>query len=265
MAPEANYGQATAAEDGAAAAAAPPRSRRWRRRLIVPALVIAALVGLVIGYRHWYESTYFVSTDNAQVTGDLVQVGALNAGRVVSTAVDVGQSVQQGQVIAVVAVPQQVGAVPLGNTPLQGQTGSANAETAVRAPFSGIVAARSANVGATVSAGQPIYSLVDPQRVWVNANVDENEVQRVQPGQTVEVYSDALRQSFTGRVDAVTPASAATFSLLPAQNVSGNFNKVTQWVPVKILVDSGDTVLPLGTSASVQIRVKAGGPFPWPG
>jgi multidrug resistance efflux pump len=202
-------------------------------------------------------------TDNAQVSGDLVQVGSLNAGRVVAASLEVGQAVQKDQVIATVAVPQQVGSVPFGDTPLYDQTGSLNTQVPVRSPLDGVVAARLANVGGTVTAGQAIYALVNPRQIWVNANIDEDKVGRLTPGQSVEIHSEALGRSFDGRVTAVTPASAATFSLLPAQNVSGNFNKVTQWVPVKILVDSGDTVLPLGTSVSVRIRVKEGGPLPW--
>jgi multidrug resistance efflux pump len=202
-------------------------------------------------------------TDNAQVTGDLVQVGSLNAGRIVDASLEVGQSVARDQVIATVAVPQQVGTVPFGDTPLLDQTGSLNTQVPVRSPISGVVAARLANVGGTVTAGKAIYALINPRQIWVNANVDEDKVERIGRGQTVQIHSAALGRSFDGRVEAVTPASAATFSLLPAQNVSGNFNKVTQWVPVKVLVDSGDTVLPLGTSVSVRIRVKEGGPLPW--
>jgi multidrug resistance efflux pump len=243
----------------------PPAPTRKRRRLLllVPILAVVGALALYFGLRFWYESTYFVMTDNAQVTGDLVQVGSLNAGRIVDAHLEVGQLVARDEVIATVAVPQQVGTVPFGDTPLLDQTGSLNTQVPVRSPIDGVVAARLANVGGTVTAGQAIYALINPRQIWVNANVDEDKVERIARGEAVEIHSEALGRSFEGRVEAVTPASAATFSLLPAQNVSGNFNKVTQWVPVKVLVDSGDTVLPLGTSARVRIRVKEGGPLPW--
>ena len=87
---------------------------------------------------------------------------------------------------------------------------------------------------------------------------------RLQSGQAVDVYVDALGQSFEGRVMAITPASAATFSLLPSQNASGNFVKVTQLVPVKIQVNPAGQMLPLGTSATVRIKVREpGGGVPW--
>jgi Barrel-sandwich domain of CusB or HlyD membrane-fusion len=250
--------------DSAPVPAAPDEAPRRRRRLsllVLPVLALVGLVGLVIGYKFWYESSFFLITDNAAVAGDLVQVGSLNAGRLVAAPLEVGRPVERDAVIAEVAVPQQVGAVPFSDTPLLDQTGSANARIPVRSPLSGVVAARLANVGGTVTAGQAIYALVDPLRVWVNANVDEAKVSRVQPGQPVEVHVDALNRSFPATVLAVTPASAATFSLLPAQNVSGNFTKVTQYVPVKVMVDSGDAVLPLGTS--VEVRIQVGTPPGW--
>ncbi len=247
---------------GSVKPAAPSRKRR-RLLLLVPVLLVVGLIGAYVGLRFWYESTYFVMTDNAQVTGDLVPVGSLNAGRVIQASLEVGQPVHKDEVVAMVAVPQQVGAVPFSDTPLLDQTGSLNAQVPVRSPIDGVVAARMANVGATVSAGQAIYDLVNTQRIWINANIDEDKIEHIARGQAVQVTSAALGRTFDGAVEAVTPASAATFSLLPAQNVSGNFNKVTQWVPVKIMLDTGDAVLPLGTSVSVRIRIKDGGPLPW--
>jgi multidrug resistance efflux pump len=232
--------------------------------LLIPILLIAAGVSGTIGYRYWYESAYFVMTENAQVTGDLVQIGSLNAGRLLASYVDLGNEVKRGQELAVVGIPQQIGAVPSSGTPILGETGSGDAQVSVRSPLNGIVAARMAYAGSTVGAGQPLYTIIDPQQIWVRANIEEDKVARVQPGQPVEVHVDALGRSFPGRVDAITPASAATFSLLPTQNTSGNFTKVTQLVPLKISVDSGGTVLPLGTSVEVKIQVRestAG--FPW--
>jgi len=246
-------------------AAVEPRATRRRRRLLwlVPILLIVAGISLTVGYRYWYESTYFVITDNAQVNGDLVQVGSLNAGRIVATHVEVGTQVRKDQELAVVAMPQQV-TTPLGAQPRIDVTGSSDTLVSVRSPLSGVVAARMGYIGGTVAAGQAMYMLVDPRQVWIKANIDETKIARVHPGQSVEVHVDALDRTFAGRVEAVTPASAATFSLLPAQNASGNFIKVTQYVPVKIVVDTEGAVLPLGTSVEVRIQVQQPtGPLPW--
>jgi multidrug resistance efflux pump len=239
--------------------------RRHRRLLLlVPILLLVGAVAITMAYRYWYDSTYFVMTDNAQVAGDLVQVGSLNAGRLIATRVEVGDQIQQGQEIATVGIPQQVGAVPMGGAPIVQDTGASDARVPIRAPLSGIVAARLASAGGTVAAGQPIYAVVDPNQVWVKANIEEDKVGRLQVGQPVEVHVDTLGRSFAGRVDAIAPASAATFSLLPSGNTSGNYTKVTQLVSVKIVVDSGDAILRLGTSVEVRIQVRQPvGGVPW--
>ncbi|MGE3273219.1 MAG: efflux RND transporter periplasmic adaptor subunit, partial [Chloroflexota bacterium] len=252
--------------ESAEAYRAKARGRRKRFFLLIPILLIAAVAVTIFGYRYWYQATYFVSTDNASVTGDLVQVGSLNAGRIVATRVDVGRTVQAGQEIAVVAMPQEVSSGTLGSGPRMGITGTTDTLVPVYSPLTGIVAARMGHVGGTVVAGQPIFSLVDPHRVWIKANIEEASAWRLEPGQEAEIHVDALNRDFIGRVDAITPASAATFSLLPSNNASGNFTKVTQYVPVKIVVDTRDVVLPLGTSVEVRIKVREPSsefPLPW--
>jgi multidrug resistance efflux pump len=228
-------------------------------------LLVVGTASTFIGYHFWYESTYFVVTDNAQVTGDLIQVGSLNAGRIVAARFEVGQQVQAGQEMAIIRIPQEV-EMPMGGTMVLEEPAAGDRLAAVRAPFTGVVVARLSHVGGTVAAGQPIYSLVDPRQVWIRANIEEAQAWRVEIGQQAEIHVDALNRNFVGQVDAITPASAATFSLLPANNASGNFTKVTQYVPVKIMVDTRGVMLPLGTSVVVRIKVREPAseyPLPW--
>jgi multidrug resistance efflux pump len=251
----------------AAAQRAVPGTKRRRLLLLIPIVLVVLGVAAVMGYRYWFDSTYFIATDNASITGDLVQVGSLNAGRIVATRVDIGRPVREGQEIAVVAMPQEISSTgAAGSGPKMGVTGNTDTLVSVYAPLTGVVASRMGYVGGTVAAGQPIYALVDPSQVWVRANIEESSAWRVQVGQPVEIHVDALNQDFTGHVDAITPASAATFSLLPSNNASGNFTKVTQYLPVKVVVDGAGMVLPLGTSAEVRIHVREPGsafPLPW--
>ena len=243
-----------------------PRRKRWRLLLLLPILLIVGGVGLNIGYGYWYESTYFVITDNAQVTGDLIQVGSMNAGRIVASRVEIGAPVRAGQELAVVAMPQQVGSTVAGAAPRLDVLQTTDTLASVPSPTDGVIAARTAFVGATVAAGQPIYTIVDPRKVWIKANIEEGKVWMIQPGQRVAIHVDALNRAIGGRVVAITPASAATFSLLPSGNVSGNFVKVTQYVPVKIQPDEVDAILPLGTSVTVKIVVRQTTeelPLPW--
>ena len=247
---------ATALAPSPDAAGPSTKPRRGVPRLVVvPLLAIVALVGGFFGYRYWQDQALYVSTDNALVTGALLQVGSLNAGRVSSVTVDVGDRVTRDQVVATIVLPSSLGAT-INGTPKMGFQGTQDQQVTVNSPIDGIVVARSANPGDTVAVGQPIVTVVDPNRLWVQAQIEETKIGRVHPGQTVEVTLDSLGQTLPGRVVAVDRATAATFSLLPQANTSGNFTKVTQLVPVKIAVDYGQAPLVLGSSAEVKIRVQ---------
>ena len=229
-------------------------SRRKRAgRLLLPLLLVLLLVGAAITYKYWYNDAFFVATENARVAGPLIQVGALNAGRVENIAVDVGNWVERNQLVATVSLPSAVSVAQ--GVAKMGFLNTDDLKVEVRSPVAGIVIARQGNVGDTVAAGQPIVTIVDPGALWVTANIEETKVSRVRVGQPVEVHIDALNRTFRGRVQAITPATAATFSLLPQQNGSGNFIKVTQLIPVRIAVDTEGYTLPLGGSASVRIKV----------
>jgi multidrug resistance efflux pump len=237
--------------------AAPAKRRRpafLSRRVLLPVLAIIVLVVAVLGFNAWRESMQFVSTDNAQLSGQPIQIGAMNAGRVDAIMPSIGDSVHKGDVIAQVALPSTVGMAQSGQ-PKLGFLGAGDTHVDVQAPVDGIVIAEPAAVGATVAAGQPIVSIVDPSQLFVNANIEETNIARVKVGQPVTVHVDALGQDIPGKVEAVTPATANVFSLLPSSNTSGNFTKVTQLVPVRISVNLGNQPLLLGANVEVKIRV----------
>jgi multidrug resistance efflux pump len=223
----------------------------------VPLLILLAiaLIGGSVGWSWYQDSLDYVTTDNAQVAGRLLQVGGLTAGRVADVRFDVGQRVARDQIVARLYAPVPVGVTASGQPRLEYRT-TEDALVEVTAPLDGVVVARSANPGDTLPAGQPILTLVDPTRLWINANVEETKIRRVQAGQPVVVYVDALGRDIAGRVSAITPASAGTFSLLPQSNLSGSFTKQTQLVPVKIELPGGDAGLTIGTSVRVKIRVR---------
>ncbi|HEX2922638.1 MAG TPA: HlyD family efflux transporter periplasmic adaptor subunit [Chloroflexota bacterium] len=252
---------ARASQDGALhhpeEAAPPPRAKKRGvpKMVVIPVLLIVLAVASAVGYRYWWNDVHYVSTDNAQIAGALVQVGAMNAGRVDSVSVDVGDSVQEGQVVGTVLLPSTI-SVSQSGAPRLDFVGSENQRADIKASISGIVVARQANVGDTVNTGQSIVTLVDPNRLWVQAQIEETKIGRVRVGLPVEVSVDSLGKTLNGKVVAINRASSATFSLLPSGNSSGNFTKVTQLVPVKISVDYGDHPLVLGSSVEVHIRVQ---------
>ena len=129
--------------------------------------------------------------------------------------------------------------------------------TKVFAPESGRVTHKSVEPGDYVQVGQNLLALI-PSDIWVTANFKENQLRLMRPGQPVEIEVDALGgKTFKGHVDSIQMGSGAAFSLLPPENATGNYVKVVQRVPVKILFDSiPDVGLPLGPGESVVPTVK---------
>lgn len=243
---------------GSPTGSAPAARRRpafLTRRVLLPAAAIVLVVVAVFGFNAYREGQLYVSTDNAQLTGQPVQVGAMNAGRVESIAPSIGSAVHKGDVIAQVALPSQTGMGQSGQAKM-GFLGLGDTRVDVQAPVDGIVIAEPVAIGATVSPGQPILSIVDPTQLWVNANIEETNIGRVRVGQPVTVHVDALGADVPGKVEAVTPATASSFSMLPSSNASGNFTKVTQLVPVRVSVNLGNQPLLLGANVEVKIRVN---------
>jgi membrane fusion protein (multidrug efflux system) len=112
--------------------------------------------------------------------------------------------------------------------------------TEVKAPVSGVVSRKSVEVGQVVRDGQPLLALVALDDVWVIANFKESQLAAIRPGQPVEIHVDAYDdRSYRGRVDSIAAATGARFSLLPPENATGNYVKVVQRVPVKIVFEPG--------------------------
>jgi membrane fusion protein, multidrug efflux system len=108
----------------------------------------------------------------------------------------------------------------------------------IRAPVAGIVSRKSVQVGQVIQAGQPLLALVPLDRIWVVANYKENQLRRMRPGQPASVYVDAYARTYRGHVESIGGATASKFSLLPPENATGNFVKVVQRIPVKIILEN---------------------------
>jgi membrane fusion protein (multidrug efflux system) len=111
--------------------------------------------------------------------------------------------------------------------------------TSIIAPSSGTVSRKSVEVGQVIQPGQPLFALVSQGDVWVTANFKETQLRHMQPGQRAVVKVDALGREFNGRIDSIAAATGAKFSLLPPENASGNYVKVVQRIPVKIVLEPG--------------------------
>jgi membrane fusion protein (multidrug efflux system) len=130
----------------------------------------------------------------------------------------------------------------------------------VKAPARGVVSKKGVNTGQVVQAGQPLLALVQIDDVWVTANFKETQLKNMRPGQRATIDVDALGgREFRGKVDSLAGATGARFSLLPPENATGNFVKVVQRVPVKIVLEPGqdpEHLLKPGMSVVATVYTK---------
>lgn len=209
-----------------------------RRMLLINIVIIVVIIAAgFIGYYFYNQSTLYLSTDNASVTGQAISVASPAAGQITSWSGTEGQQFTSGQTIGQVAVGP-------------GKTVS------ITMPDNGTIVQNAAIKNEFVGAGTPLAEAYNMQNLWVTANIKETQISNVKVGQAVDVYVDAFPGiTIKGTVDQIGLATASTFSLLPSTNDNANFTKVTQVVPVKITLqgDEGIGLVP-GMSATVRIH-----------
>ncbi|MET3582363.1 membrane fusion protein (multidrug efflux system) [Mesorhizobium robiniae] len=134
------------------------------------------------------------------------------------------------------------------------------AQTTVRAPADGIVSqAASFKVGQYVGSGTPLFSLVETADTWIDANFKETQLTHMKPGQKAEIVVDTYPgKTFEATVQAIGAGTGAEFSLLPAQNATGNWVKVTQRIPVRLQLADADAKMALRTGMSATVTVDTG-------
>lgn len=213
-----------------------------RKKLIYIILGVMIVAFACIGGYYWYQNTYFVSTEDATVKGDLVSVSPQISGKLLELNVEEGDRVIKDQII--------------------GRQGMSNPQetnidqSVLRAPISGIVIKKQGTVGEVISPGQTIAMIIDPTKLYITANIEETKLGSIKQGQKVDITIDQFgSKKFTGTVKYVGQASNSTFSLLPT-STSATFTKVIQKIPVKIEFDKVDTSLLPGTNAVVSIHIK---------
>jgi membrane fusion protein (multidrug efflux system) len=116
--------------------------------------------------------------------------------------------------------------------------------TEIRSPIDGYVGNRAVRVGAYVPVGAYLASIIPAHGLWIDANFKEDQLAQVKPGQSAIVVADVLpNRKFHGRVESVAPGTGAVFSVIPPENATGNFTKIVQRVPVRIVLDAEDARL----------------------
>ncbi|MZP31103.1 HlyD family efflux transporter periplasmic adaptor subunit [Heliobacterium undosum] len=207
----------------------------------------AALLLSALGYAGYtyVDSVRYVTTDDARIDADMIKVGPEIAGRVMEIRVKEGDLVQAGETM--VRLEEK-------NTTLQNRDAAL-----VRAPGTGMVMKKNVNDGELVSPGQRLFLLADFRNLYVSARIEETKIHRLSVGEPVTLTVDAFPgRKLQGVVEQVGFAADSVFSLLPSSNVSGNFIKVTQRIPIKIKIldDQGLRILP---GMNVIAKISTGG------
>ena len=235
--------EADVAEAPAPEPAAPTGRRSLKRETKIRLLIIGVIAVLVAAaFLTYYliESRTYVTTDNAQVDGNQISITAPTSGILIDWHGQQGTPLQQNAL---------VGRIEIQGSFMQPQM-------VIRAPGTGVVAVDNGVPGSFVTAGTQLAIAYDGSGVFITARVDETEIDAVHVGAPVKISVDAFPNAdLTGRVSEIKTGAAGVFSLFPQSNTSGNFQKVTQVIPVKISIDDLKN-LPLvpGMNATVKIR-----------
>ncbi|MDT7674215.1 MAG: hypothetical protein QOD82_2117, partial [Pseudonocardiales bacterium] len=204
---------------------------RWTdRRRRAPGLNRPRRIALIV----------YVSTDNAQVDGDKIDINAPTTGTLTRWTISKGSTLRANQI---------VGRVKILNS-------FAEPQRAIRSPGNGTVAVSNVVEGQYVTAGTELATAYDFAKIYFTARVDETDIGDVHPGQLVDIDVDAYPGApVTGTVAEIQGAAAGLLSLFPESNSSGNFQKVTQVIPVKIAITNtaGSELIP-GMNVTVHIH-----------
>ena len=229
--------------DNPVAEPAPAGKKRMKRSSRIAFTIIAILAIIAaLGFSgtYFFYSRNYVSTDNAQVDGDKISINAPAPGIVTSWTINNGSRVRTNEV---------VGRIKLLNSFAQPQR-------AIKSPGDGTIAVNNIVDGQYVTPGTELATAYDFSKIYLTARVDETDVDDVHVGAQVDFTTDAFPGvPMSGLVLDVQGSSAGTFAQFPQNNSSGNFQKVTQLIPVKIsLLDTGGQQLSPGMNVTVHIH-----------
>lgn len=223
----------------------PPGRRKLKRSTriaLIVILIVALLAAAGFATSYLLNARNYVTTDNAQVDGDKIAVNAPASGTLLDWSATQGAAVRKDQVV--------------GRIEMDG--GFNKPQKSIKAPGEGTVAVDNGIVGTYVTAGTQLAVAYNLDKIFVTARVDETDVKAVRPGQVVDISVDAYPNTpLTGRVREIQGGAATVFSLFPQSNSGGNFQKITQVIPVKIGLDNVQNLdLVPGMNVTVYIHKR---------
>ncbi len=231
--------------------------KNLKRILIILAVIV--LIGGTAGISYYiYEGVNYFSTENAQITSDMITLTPEVTGKLKSWDVKEGDYVRAGQVLGRQDISMMVTSTAVSPQALSGSADAIISKADIKAPIDGKVILTNVVPGQVVSPGMEIAVIGDTAHIYIKANIEETDIVKIKPGQEVDIKIDAYSNKlFTGYVESVGQATQSAFSQFPSLNTSGTYSKVTQLIPVKItLTGAEDLTLMLGMNATVKIHIN---------
>ena len=214
------------------------KKKKKAKYIVFPLLLLLALGGCCVGYYYYTRSSNYFTTDNAKVTARMYNVVALSSGKLLAWDVEVGDFVENEQVLG----RQEV--LPY-----------------ITAPISGTVVKNDGAVNQMAAAGSPLAVIADTQNLYIGVNIEETDIHKISVGQTVDISIDAYpKRTFSGQVTEINQTTQTYFSGAASFSTSGTYTKITQLIPIKVAIQNTDNLpLVFGMNATVKIHIGSNG------
>lgn len=222
-------------------------------------ILVLALAGGGAGiYYYTYQNSNFFSTEDAQVTANMVTVTPEVTGKVKNWDIKEGEYVKAGQLLGRQDISMLVSSSGINPQALSSTADSIISKADIKSPIDGKVIQTNVVKGQVLSPGMEAATIADTDNIYIRAHVEETEIFKIKQGQKVDITIDAYPgKAFTGYVESIGQATQSVFSIFPSLNTSGEFSKVIQLIAVKIsIVNEENLELMPGMNASVKVHIK---------
>lgn len=222
-------------------------------------ILVLALAGGGAGiYYYTFQNSNFFSTEDAQVTANMVTVTPEVTGKVKNWDIKEGEYVKAGQLLGRQDISMLVSSSGINPQALSSTADSIISKADIKSPIDGKVIQTNVVKGQVLSPGMEAATIADTDNIYIRAHVEETEIFKIKQGQKVDITIDAYPgKAFTGYVESIGQATQSVFSIFPSLNTSGEFSKVTQLIAVKIsIVNEENLELMPGMNASVKVHIK---------
>lgn len=230
-----------------------------KMKIVLSLIAVLVLIGGgCVLYYYIYQDVHYFSTENAQVTANMVTVIPEVTGKVTTWNIKEGDEVKAGQVLGHQDIGSLVTSSAINSQALNSTADALASKADIKSPIDGKVIQSDVVKGQVVSPSIGVATIADTSNIFIKANIEETTIYKIKPGQKVDISIDACPgKTFTGYVESVGQATESVFSSFPTLNTSGDFSKVTQLIPVKISIvnDTSVSLLP-GMNATVKIHIK---------